>query len=80
VRQWYDGRRPGLGSEFGVEFDTTVTRIVENPFAFQLVRGDKRRAVLTRFPYAIYFQVTSTEIVLLAVHGRQDPRRWQTRS
>jgi plasmid stabilization system protein ParE len=80
VRQWYEGRRAGLGSEFGVEVDATVNRIVENPFAFQQVRGEVRRAVLTRFPYAIYFRVTATEIVVLAVHGRQDPQRWQTRS
>ena len=80
VRQWYEARRAGLGSEFGVEVDAVVNRIIENPGAFPKVRGETRRAVLTRFPYAIYFRMTNAEIVVLAVHGRQDPQRWQTRS
>jgi toxin ParE1/3/4 len=36
--------------------------------------------MLRTFPYAIYFRIESTEIVVLAVHGKQDPRRWQERS
>jgi hypothetical protein len=36
--------------------------------------------VLMRFPYAIYFRVSDEAVVVLAVHGRQDPARWQARS
>lgn len=32
-----------------------------------------------RFPYAVYFRLTSDAIVVLAVHGRQDPERWRGR-
>ena len=39
-----------------------------------------RRAVLSRFPYALYFRMTDDSIVVLAVHGRQDLSRWQKRS
>jgi plasmid stabilization system protein ParE len=39
-----------------------------------------RRALVGRFPYAIYFRATPNEIVVLAViHGRRHPRRWQSR-
>ena len=80
VRRWYEARRDGLGNEFGTEMDEVVARIVANPLAFQRARGETRRAVLSRFPYAIYFRATDEEIIVLAVHGRQDPARWQTRS
>jgi plasmid stabilization system protein ParE len=80
VRRWYEARRAGLGEEFGIEVDAVVARIVENPLLFPRVRGETRRAVLTRFPYALYFRLTAESIVVLAVHGRQDPSRWYRRA
>lgn len=79
ARSWYDGRRRGLGAEFGAAVDGLVSRIAENPLAFPRARGDIRRATLHRFPYALYFRVSGSEVIVLAVHGRQDPRRWQSR-
>jgi plasmid stabilization system protein ParE len=39
-----------------------------------------RRALVRRFPYAIYFRAAPDEIVVLAViHGRRHPRHWQSR-
>lgn len=80
ARRWYEARRGGLGEEFGAEVDAAVARIVEHPLAFPRVRGETRRVVLTRFHYALYFRITDDNIVVLAVHGRQDPSRWQGRS
>ena len=80
VRRWYEARREGLGNEFGAEVDEMVARIAEHPLAFGRVRGDTRRGVLQKFPYAIYFRETTTEIIVLAIHGRQDPSRWQRRA
>ena len=48
VRDWYDGRRPGLGQEFGEELDALVARIAERPLAFPTVHAETRRAVLRR--------------------------------
>lgn len=59
VRGWYEARRPGLGDEFGAEVDAAVTRIVERPLAYPRVHGETRRAVLSRFPYAIYYRTTA---------------------
>jgi plasmid stabilization system protein ParE len=80
VHAWYESRRAGLGREFGQAIEALVARIVDNPFLFQRVHGDTRRAVLSRFPYAIYFRPTRDEIVVLAIHGRQHQSRWQGRS
>ena len=80
TRDWYEGRRPGLGAEFRAALEVTIERIGDNPMQFRLVRGETRRVVLNRFPYAVYFRVTDKDIVVLAVHGRQHPRRWQSRA
>ena len=80
ARRWYEERRQGLGEEFGAAVDDTVARIAATPLAFPRVHGETRRAILRRFPYAIYFRIWEDDIVVLAVHGRQDPQRWQFRS
>jgi plasmid stabilization system protein ParE len=79
TRDWYDGRQSGLGAAFRRALDETVERITNNPLQFQQVRGETRRAILRRFPYAVYFRVAGDDILVLAVHGRQHPRRWQSR-
>lgn len=80
VRRWYDVRRAGLGSKFGSAVETVIDRIAANPFAFPRAHKDTRRAVLRRFPYAIYFRVAEQTVIVLAVHGRQHPARWRGRS
>lgn len=80
VHAWYEARRAGLGREFGQAVEALTSRIVENPFSFQRVHVETRRAVLSRFPYAVYFRASDTEVVVLAIHGRQHQSRWQQRS
>lgn len=79
IRQWYEDRSAGLGHDFAEEIDARIVRIVESPLVFPRVSGDTRRAVLHRFPYAIYFRLLDDAVIVLAVHGRQHPRRWQRR-
>ncbi len=80
ARDWYDEQRAGLGGAFATEVDVVLARIVQAPLAYPRVHGETRRALVRRFPYAIYFQAMSDEIVVLGVtHGRRHPRRWQSR-
>jgi plasmid stabilization system protein ParE len=79
ARQWYESRRSGLGRTFAEAVDAVVERIAAKPLQFPTVHNDIRRAVLSRFPYAVYFGIADESIVVLAVHGRQDPSRWQHR-
>lgn len=71
TRDWYEGRQPGLGTTFRAALDETVQRAIENPLLYRRVRGETRRAILTRFPYAVYFRLVGDDILVLAVHGRQ---------
>jgi plasmid stabilization system protein ParE len=80
VRQWYESKRFGLGREFGEELNRIVEHIAAGPLQFPRVHGETRRAVLSRFPYAVYFRVADTTVVVLAIHGRQHPSRWQSRA
>ena len=80
ARQRYESRSEGLGRRFATAVDALMTRIVANPLASKEVHGQTRRAVLTRFPYAIYFRIVDEGLLVLAVHGRQDPAGWRTRS
>jgi plasmid stabilization system protein ParE len=80
TRAWYEGERVGLGAIFAAAVETTVTAILQNPLAYPRVKGDTRRALVRRFPYAVYFRPIKDEIIVLAVmHGRRLPRHWRSR-
>ena len=80
ARDWYEDQRPGLGSAFATEVETALGGVLQAPQAYPRVQGEIRRALVRRFPYAIYFRAMPDEIVVLAViHGRRHPRRWQSR-
>jgi plasmid stabilization system protein ParE len=68
ARDWYEEQRPGLGGAFATEVDRVLARIVGAPLAYARVQGETRRALVRRFPYAIYFHAMSDEIVVLWRH------------
>ncbi|HVH66367.1 MAG TPA: type II toxin-antitoxin system RelE/ParE family toxin [Gemmatimonadales bacterium] len=77
---WYEGQRPGLGGEFLAEVALILVRIEDGPLQFPVVQGETRRAIVHRFPYAVFFIVDPDVTAVTAVmHGRRDPSRWQTR-
>jgi plasmid stabilization system protein ParE len=54
--------------------------IAEWPSGFTEVSDGIRRALTTRFPYAIFFSEESGVIVVLAIkHQAQDPASWPKR-
>jgi plasmid stabilization system protein ParE len=80
VQAWYESRRVGLGQEFNRSLDALIGRIASNPDMFRRVHGATRRAVMSRFPYAVYFRTSDAQVVVLAIHGRQHPSRWKSRA
>jgi plasmid stabilization system protein ParE len=79
--EWYELRREGLGLEFLNAVEASLALIRRSPLMFPVVYRDTRRAVLRKFPYALYY-VTSPAAtrVIACVHARQSPARWQERS
>jgi plasmid stabilization system protein ParE len=77
---WYESKRAGLGNEFLLALDAVVAAILRNPRQYPVVRGPVRRAVMRRFPYAVFFVVDDVRVTVLAVfHGRRSPSCWQRR-
>jgi plasmid stabilization system protein ParE len=80
VYQWYENERAALGLEFLDRLEATYDRIADDPFQYQELSSGIRRALLRRFPYAVYFSVEGDVVVILAVlHASRDPAEWQRR-
>jgi plasmid stabilization system protein ParE len=78
--EWYEKEQLGLGRDFLDALRDTYDRVVAAPFAYQDLRLGIRRALVRRFPYAVYFAVEGDAIVMLAVlHVGRDPAEWQRR-
>jgi toxin ParE1/3/4 len=78
--EWYENQQSGLGAEFLDELRATYNRIVDGPLKYQELRAGIRRALLKRFPYAIYFAIEADSVVIVAVlHASRDPAQWQRR-
>jgi plasmid stabilization system protein ParE len=46
-----------------------------------LVYRDVRKALVRRFPYAIFYRVRNARVVVLAVfHSKRDPNIWKSRA
>ncbi|MBZ0137762.1 MAG: type II toxin-antitoxin system RelE/ParE family toxin [Planctomycetes bacterium] len=74
AHEWFDDRRPGLGSAFERATEAAINWIVENTSACREIRPGVRKYRVRGFPYAIYFKVTETEIIVFAVvHGARYP-------
>lgn len=77
---WYEEQRPGLGDEMLACVDAAVAKAARTPEAFPLCHGAARRALVRRFPYAVFYMVEGVELVVLAVaHERRRPGYWAGR-
>lgn len=78
--EWYEDKVNGLGLEFVQSVDARIKHIVREPQHFQPVYGTVRRALVSRFPFAIYFVEQDSSLIVFAIlHQRVNPSRWKTR-
>jgi hypothetical protein len=52
---FYNQQRAGLGREFLQELTDLLTRVGENPRQYQAYRRHTRKAVMSRFPYLLFY-------------------------
>ena len=83
---WYDEQEAGLGDEFLAEVNAYLVSLTDQPETWPLWPGVRprmhpvRRRLLSRFPYAIAYQVIDNSIVVLSVAAhRKRPRYWANR-
>jgi plasmid stabilization system protein ParE len=74
---YYEGQTEGLGERFLAAVDSVFDAIERYPDMFAQVHGEVRRALVSRFPYSVFYRVESRRVVVLAVlHTARDPRLW----
>ena len=80
AREWYDAQRPGLGDEFIQGLEHVIELISDLPEVFPEIAVGLRRALLGRFPYAVYHRLDADLIdVIACLHTRRSPSRWRSR-
>ena len=74
---YYEEQANGLGDEFLIAVDSAFDAIERYPEMFAEVYDEVRRAVVSRFPYAVFYRVESKRVVVHAVlHTARDPKTW----
>ena len=70
--RWYFHIQLGLGYRFSAEAKTVLRRVRQNPYQFPRSHKSTRKALLKRFPYAIYFSLNAERALILAIlHQRR---------
>ena len=75
---------PAIAERFLVAVRRSVEAIMEAPDAWPAVTGTKRRYPIfvedSSFQHLLYYSVTASEVIILAVlHGARAPRTWKRR-
>ena len=74
---WHEEQRTGLGEEFLADVVRSFDAIEQFPEMFARVYGEVRRAILSRFSYAVFYRVDPGQVVVLTVlHTARDPKLW----
>jgi plasmid stabilization system protein ParE len=79
--QWYEQQREGLGEEFIEHVQRVLDKIGEDPLRYAIAVRDIREAIVSKFPFAIYYRVKTGRVVIIAVfHCSRNPADWQGRN
>ncbi len=82
---WYENQRTGLGEELYDQVLATIESIGKHPLRFPLFEAaanprQLRRALVTRFPYVVIYDVRQDFVLIVAVaHTSQRPEYWKLR-
>ena len=72
--RWYNRREPGLGFRFAETSYQVIDDLAAAPLAHRLIYREFRRGLMKRFPYAFYYKVTDSEMVIVLVfHTARNP-------
>lgn len=78
--EWYEGQVPGLGDEFIETLEAQFEIIAQSPWLYAETQLGIRRALLSRFPYGVFYASKGDIVSVLAVvHTSRNPRRWPRR-
>lgn len=77
---YLESQKSGLGFEL-LSFLSEILELLEqNPFLFQKVLNNKRRAIIKKFNYNVIYEIDGKYVYILTIiHGNQNPQAWQER-
>jgi plasmid stabilization system protein ParE len=77
---WYARADRRLARDFVTEVKRTISRIRQRPLQFPEVAQNVRRAILHRFPYAVYFVLHESYAAVVAIlHTKRRSAVWEKR-
>lgn len=77
---WYEEKSEGLGLEFLRAADACLAVIKRNPLASSTIYQEIRRALLRKFPDALFYITKEERIIVLACfHVKRTPVDWMRR-
>lgn len=77
---WYEERRSGLGEDFLTCVDASLQGIRRMPEMHAVVYRSFRRALIRRFPYAVFYEIDDQGITISGCfHTARDPDKWRQR-
>jgi toxin ParE1/3/4 len=75
--EWYEKQLSGLGERFLIALDQQFALIQRSPRLYGEVLPGVRRALLSHFPYGVFFASKGELVSILAVvHTSRNPKRW----
>lgn len=78
--EYYEGCEPGLGGDFALEVQSSVSNILSYPNAWPILEEDVRRCLTNRFPFGVIYSIETDRIFILAVmHLHRHPDYWKHR-
>jgi plasmid stabilization system protein ParE len=77
---WYEDCRDGLGEEFLSCVDASIQKICRFPEIYPIIYKEYRRALVRRFPYAIFYEYEGGKIIVYSIfHTSKNPEKWKKR-
>ena len=76
TKKWYNNKKEALGEEFKEEVNKEINYIGKHPEHYQRKYKELRQSLVTRFSYAIFYQVEEEQnrvIILGILHTRRNP-------
>lgn len=64
---WYEGQQIGLGEDFLRRVDACIQSILRNPEGPRIIHETYRRALVRRFPYAVFHEHSDEVVTVYCV-------------
>ncbi len=74
--RFYEQKAEGLGLKFFAAVDKITEFLVSSPKIYPIAWDGLRRAIVTGFPFTLYYQIDGKEVWVIAIlHQRLNPEK-----